>query len=959
MRQGRFFSPAVVVAIGVTAVLAALLGRTEHAGATGRPAPVTRTEDTPAPPGSVQRDAFGVPHVHAPDDRAAMYWLGVADATDRFFQMDLLRRTFSGTSAELIGRGFLRSDGLFRSFGLRRAAEASLPLYAEASRELLEAYAVGVNAWLTTPGRVLPAEYAALRLTRASIPLWSPVDSLVVSKGYGYLLSFQSDLTTTAQLEAYQKAGAKAGFDGTRLFQQDVNRFAPFVPVPSAPIRASGRKALADSSASPLPAVENLAREYEARADGASWVEALATSSLARGSNAWAISGRLTESGRPMLASDPHLQLEVPAVFHEVHLHVGPAGPRQTHLAGVAFPGVPAIVQGCNPRMCWASTSSGFDVTDWFREELVLNAETHLPEATVFDGHREPLTILPQQFRVNQLDDAVDHVVETPLAPAAGGVTYVVQRRNGPVITVDLTGSVPTGVSVQFVGFMPTRDLETFFAWMHASTVDEFDAGLRFASIPQHWVYADVDGHIEYADSGFVPLREDLETLGRADGEPPYYVRDGTHRHHNEWLADPASPMHFRVLPFDELPHVRDPKQGYVLSANNDPVGLTFDNDPLQARRAAGGVYYLGAAFDCGLRASRIQQLIGEHVSSRRKVSLADMRTMQGDTVLPDAAVLLPYLLQAFEHASAPSADSKLAALARDPAVVEAIERLRRWDFTTPTGVRQPLPGLEAGTTDVSVEEARSSVAATIYAVWRGEVLRRVIDDTLGRLGLTAFVPSDQAAVTALRNLLDGFGRHRGVGGSGLNFFATNDTSTPEVARDEILLGSLQTGLQSLAGPDYAVAFGQSNRQDDYRWGKLHRVVLAHVLAKDFNVPPASGLTSFRDNLAGFTRPGGFETIDAGPHRLRAKGTDGFMFRVGAARRFIAALGPRAISAEEIIPGGASDDQHSPFHVDGLLLWLENRYRELLPGPSDPLHDDLPGLTHLPTNTEWTAARPR
>lgn len=236
--------PAVVQSLAVAA-LALLLGvpplpaATYEVGAVPGP-PESLGPEVEVPgllaPVRVRRDAHDVPHIFARNDRDALFALGRAHARDRFFQMDLLRRTFSGTLAELVGPAALESDVQLRTLGLRRAAATSLPAASEATRAWLNAYARGVNSWLRDPASPLPPEYGALELSRAGIPAWTPVDSLVIAKGLAFGLSFDlGDIDLTVALDAFQEAGEDGGFDGAALFSQDLYRSAPFDPAVSIP----------------------------------------------------------------------------------------------------------------------------------------------------------------------------------------------------------------------------------------------------------------------------------------------------------------------------------------------------------------------------------------------------------------------------------------------------------------------------------------------------------------------------------------------------------------------------------------------------------------------------------------------------------------------------------------------------------------------------------------------------
>jgi penicillin G amidase len=309
------------------------------------------------------------------------------------------------------------------------------------------------------------------------------------------------------------------------------------------------------------------------------------------------------------------------------------------------------------------------------------------------------------------------------------------------------------------------------------------------------------------------------------------------------------------------------------------------------------------------------RQLVGGH-----KVSTADMRAMQADVTLLDAEYFVPHIVQALHNART-SAVPELAKLANDPALTEAVTRLAGWDFTTPTGIAE---GYDAHSTGApSPEQVSASVAATIYALWRSQAVAGIIDAPLGALPK----PDGAEAVTALKHLLDSFATGHGVGASGVDFFAVPGIDDPAAARDYLLLRSLRTGLDLLAGPAFAAAFHSSTDQDTYRWGLLHRIVLTHALDGPFSVPPAFGqFPPPLPELAGIPVDGGFGTVDAASHGVRATTVNGFMFGGGPARRFIGRPAPGRTDALSALPGGTSADPASPFYLNLLRPYLHNEY---------------------------------
>jgi penicillin amidase len=164
------------------------------------------------------------------------------------------------------------------------------------------------------------------------------------------------------------------------------------------------------------------------------------------------------------------------------------------------------------------------------------------------------------------------------------------------------------------------------------------------------------------------------------------------------------------------------------------------------------------------------------------------------------------------------------------------------------------------------------------------------------------------------------------VGASGVDFFAVDGVADPADRRDVLLLRSLHDALDKLAGPDFQAAFGGSTDQDDYRWGRLHRVVMDHPLDGSLNIPPAAGaFPAPLADLPGIPTDGGFDTVDAATHDARADAANDFMFGGGPANRFVAeARGPGQVVAESSLPGGASGVPGQPFYVNLLPGWLTN-----------------------------------
>lgn len=868
-------------------------------------------------PVTLVRDEDGVVHVYAVDDHDLYFAVGWMHARDRLFQMDTMRRQASGTLASLLGSAVLADDVEIRTVGLRRAAERS---YAAASVELrtdVADYAAGVNAWIA--GNPLPAEYAALELTQ--IPAWTPVDTFVIGKSLSFLLSFSlEDLTRTTAYLTAQAVGAAAGFDGEALFFEDLFRLAPFDPIAVLPY-ANDPSPLA--AMGPATGPEGLIRDGEARFRGKTmFANAFSNTRRPQGSNAWAIAGRWTQSGRPLLASDPHLPLGDPSTFYPMHQVSRRGG---VDVFGAALVGSPYVLHGQNPDIAWGTTTNRQDVTDVYREQVVPDPTSPSGLSTVYMGQLEPVIPVPESYVINVVGNGVADDTTAPPAGSVPAATLVVPRRlNGPIVSLDQTTG--EAISVQYVAFAPTQELEAFRRLDRASNLTEFQTGVNYFDVgSQNFVAVTEAGDIAYFASGEIPLREDLEA-GTITGVPPIFVRDGTGG--NEWLAatspDPERALPYEIVPVAELAHAVNPASGTIVTANNSPFGELADNQAFNQLRPTGGIFYLSDAYNVGFRARRIQDEVTARLR-RGKVDSYDMVEIQADVKLQDAEVFVPYILDAWDNARLASAPTELSGLLSNPRLVEALRRLRSWDFSTPTGVDE---GYDASDEHhirfpASAAEQRASVAATLYSVWRGQMLARVIQPVLTTVGLPT--PGDQQVMVALRNLLDTYSTHLGAGASGIGFFDVPGVSDPYARRDIIILECLAQTLDLLAGEDFATAFGRSTQLSDYKWGKLHRTALVSPLGGPFALIGPQGMfqPAFA-GLAGLPVDGGFETVDSSPHDPWGATETGFEFAHGPANRYVVQVARRGFVSKTSLPGGVSGVLGSPWRGNLLEMWLSN-----------------------------------
>jgi len=877
---------------------------------------------------TVTEDQYGIPTIKGESELDVVFVQGYLHARDRFFQMDRDRKGAAGRAAELLGSAALASDVQTRNLGLARAAAKTWSALDDETKGWLQAYANGVNTYLQN--NPLPPEYTVLELTKTDP--WTPLDSVLIGKGLaaGFSLGFD-DVQSTIKLGAYSAVGAIAGFNGPALFFEDTHRSQPPDDRVTDPDFLTGGAASTESVQPRVSKTQSVKHVGDDTVSEKTFVMAqrvmdkinnapltlkyLQSQEQANGSNAWMVSGAHTASGNAMIANDPHLTMDTPAIWYEAHLVFDKDG-EEWHVNGVNPPGEPGALLGCNNNACWGMTVNPLDVTDFFQEEFLTNA-LGLPTHSLYKGNPEPIHQVFNSWFVNVVGDGVtDNLQRADVGYLDGAITLVIPRRNdGPVVDID--GS--SGLSLAYTGFRDTYELTMFRKLDLASNMEEFTEALQYFDIGVQNVYrADVDGNIAWFTTSEKPMREDLANF-TIDGLPPWFIRDGTGAAANEWLPvmnpQPHQALDFEILPFDEMPHMVNPAKGYVTNANNDPVGVTLDNVPYnQVRPNGNGLYYLNSHY-AAYRMGRVDREVRKLVDSGTPITPDDFKRIQANVNLLDAELVLPTLLGIMSQVPVPPGSP----------MAQALDVLSTWDYSAHTGITE---GWDAGDDPLypSVpdnDEIRNSAAATVWAMWRSMLVRNTINATLTAYGLGGeYLPPSGLAYDAFKYHLEHYPTNHGVGASGINFFSQGLAET--------VAGSLQMALDRLASDEFAPAFANSTDVMDYAWGKLHRIVFNHTFGSDpFDIPNGGGFTDLAPDLPGLARQGGYEAVDASSHSATANSLNGFMFGHGPSRRFVGDMSPMGVEAQEAIPGGQSGVYYSPNYSSQLPLWLTNSYHDM------------------------------
>ncbi|HEX3877132.1 MAG TPA: penicillin acylase family protein [Bryobacteraceae bacterium] len=419
-------------------------------------------------PVSVAFDSRGVPHIRAQTQEDALFVQGYVTAQDRLFQMDMLRRYAAGDLSEVVGVAALETDEESRRMRMRRIAEDAYVTLPQADRAEAAAYARGINAFIATHLNDLPLEFTLLNYQPRP---WSVVDTLLIC------LHMFRDLSGTWKNELIKRAMFAGGEADKVNFLFPVRTGADIQP----------------------------------------------------GSNAWALSGAHTASGKPLLSNDPHLQYSLPGIWYMAHLEAP-----GLDVSGVTLPGTPGVMIGHNQRIAWGITNLGFDSQDLYIEQIDERTGRYMYQGQM------------QQAREER------ELVRIKGAAPKESRTWV--TRHGPIFARDANTFMSLRWTAAEPGVLqyPILDIDRARNWA------EFNTALaRFPGPGSNFVYADVDGNIGYHAAGILPIRRGFSGSMPVDGASGKFEWDG-------------------YIPYAELPSVYNPPSGVIVTANQNPFPASF-----------------------------------------------------------------------------------------------------------------------------------------------------------------------------------------------------------------------------------------------------------------------------------------------------------------------------------------------------------------------------------------------
>jgi penicillin amidase len=448
------------------------------------------------------------------------------------------------------------------------------------------------------------------------------------------------------------------------------------------------------------------------------------------GSNNWVLAGSHTATGAPLLANDMHLLMGLPCIWYENHL-----SGEDLNVTGITFPGIPGVIVGHNGHVAWGFTNGFPDVQDLYMERLRRTDDGHVQYE--YKGEWLDAEVIQEEIRVRGSETVMEKVVIT---------------RHGPIINTldpDFAGEQP--LALRWTSLEPEAMLYALDGMMRARNCLEFREALRHWSAPiQNMVYADTEGNIAYSFPGRLPIR------AKGDGQLP--VPGWTDEY--EWLG---------YVPFEELPHLYNPPQGYVATANNQVVGDDFP-------------YYISREYAMGDRAQRITELI----EAQDKINADYVQRMQFDLISPSARVMSGYLGQLETD---------------DPELAAVVEMMREWDG----------------------ELAADSPAAAVYQVFTRRMITLTLSDKLGDLTIryAGKGPTPMLAEGSMFGARSWEWLQKTLAEPDSHWFDLGGGET----RDGIMHLALRETVDFLKaelGPEIG----------DWAWGKLHTLTYAHTLGR-------------------------------------------------------------------------------------------------------------------------------
>jgi len=576
---------------------------------------------------TVLYDDLGVPHIFASNDHDVYFAQGFVTARDRLWQMEFQTHAAAGRVSEIVGERAAELDRFNRRLGMVYGAEQFMKgVEADPqTKAVLQAYTDGINAYIRSLSpATYPLEYKLLGY--APEP-WTPLKCALLLKQMTNTLALgNDDAKMTNLLARYGKAVTDDLFPGY-----------PFL---ESPIIPAGTRWNFTPLPSPAPPNDSLV--------GSPLASHLPERDASIGSNNWAVGSQKSATGYPILANDPHLTLSLPSIWYQVQLHTP-----QLNVYGASLPGAPGVIIGFNKDVAWGVTNVGSDVLDLYK----IKFKDARKEFYWHDNRWKPVKRRVEVVKVKGRPDVIDTVLYTHHGP----VMY--QENEKPFRT-----NFPVGYAARWIGHEVSNDVKCFYFLNRARTYNDYRQALTYYTAPaQNFIFASNQNDIAITPNGKFPLK------WKGQGK---FLLDGTNPAH-DWQG---------WIPAEQNPHVKNPAQGFVSSANQFSVDPTYP-------------YYLHWEFAPTERGRRIN----DRLTRLQKATPDSLRMLQNDNYNLRAADFLPLML--------PAVQPKGLTVSQQ----QALQLVRSWNY----------------------ENNAETPAPSIFTVWAGVLRREIWEDDFPTEGQT------------------------------------------------------------------------------------------------------------------------------------------------------------------------------------------------------------------------------
>ena len=569
---------------------------------------------------NIYRDDYGVAHIEAANENDMYFALGYTHSQDRLWQMDLYRRVAEGKLSEIFGKDALEFDKLFKTIGINKIAYQFYNNLSPKSKDILKSYSDGVNYFINSHIKKLPLEFDVLNYKPE---LWKPEHSIMLVRmmGWELNLAWYTDYMFGEIVKRY-------GVDRAKDFFPNYPEDAPFI-IPAD--KKSGDNTKAQDTIKKVSSTD-IENGYKKLSElGGDFFKAnlnvrdfLGIKGTHIGSNAWVISGKKSENRKPILANDPHLVLQSPSKWYEVELVNKSTG---NISGGFSVPGVPGIAIGYNNAISWGITNLMNDDADFY----FLRYDSSNRSRYIYKNTSYSLDSSVESIKIKDVKDEYFYTVyTTKLGPVISGL-----EKTGFINNQTFKTGANELLTFRWTGYDFSDEIDCFYKLNSAGNWNDFKNALKGYNLPaSNFVYADTNGNIGYHAAGKIPVRKNLTHDNLA-----MYPSNGD----IEWTS---------YLDFDELPQAFNPKEEYIVTANNKPQ--------------KDYKHYISNLYEPPYRAERIEQIL----KLRNNFNANEFKLIQNDVNSLQAKEFCYYIFEAYKDTINISQDEKTF-----------LNLLKKWDY--------------------------------------------------------------------------------------------------------------------------------------------------------------------------------------------------------------------------------------------------------------------------------------